>query len=131
MQRFKEDSQTDQIQKFPLTAVWTSRYTSVINCVASSTLIRWLGVHQWKIGWKLHLSGKAPYLKYWLTVNSAKHQKFCSRLNKVFCHLNLARLLRATILYTAISKISRRQIFSLRFSKWDTYVSLRTYLIEL
>ena len=49
IKRFKEAIQTDQVQKFPLIAVLTSRYTSVIICVASSTLIRCLGVHQCKI----------------------------------------------------------------------------------
>ena len=34
----------------------------------------WLGVHQCKIIWRLHLSGRTEYLKYWLTVNSAKHK---------------------------------------------------------
>ena len=46
IKRSKEVSQTDQVQKFPLTAVWTSIYTSLINFVASSTLIHWLGVRQ-------------------------------------------------------------------------------------
>ena len=42
MQHFKEVSQTDQVQKLPLAAVWTSRYTSVSFVrVASSTLIRY------------------------------------------------------------------------------------------
>ena len=44
MQRFKEVSQTDQVQKFPLKAVWTSGYASDSICAASSTLISWLGV---------------------------------------------------------------------------------------
>ena len=49
----------------PITGVWASRYSSVIICVASSTLIRWLGFHQCKISWKLHLSGKTQYLIYY------------------------------------------------------------------
>ena len=44
---------------------------SVIICVELSTLIYWLGAHQCKISWRLHLSKKT---QYWLTVNSAKHQ---------------------------------------------------------
>ena len=88
IQRFKEVSQIDWVQKFPLIAVWTSRYTSVIifACCVINFNTLWLDVHQCKISWKLHLSGKAQYLKYWLTVISAKHQKICSQLNKVYSH---------------------------------------------
>ena len=51
IKRSKEVSQTDQVQKFPLTAVWTSIYTSVIICaccVINFNTLR-LGVHQCKI----------------------------------------------------------------------------------
>ena len=46
-----------------------------------------MGVHQCKNTWKLHVTGNAQYLKHWLKFNSAKHQKNCSRLNKVYSHL--------------------------------------------
>ena len=51
-----------------------ARSTSVIICVESSVVIHWLGVHQCKMIWRLHLSGKTQYLKYWFTLNSAKYQ---------------------------------------------------------
>ena len=57
-----------------LAAAWILRSTSVIICVELSTLIHRLGAHQCKISWRMHLSGKTQYLKYWRTVNSEKHQ---------------------------------------------------------
>ena len=74
IQRFKEVSQTDYVPGFTLAAAWISRSTSIIICIELWTLIHWLGAHQCKISWRLHLSGKTQYLRYWLTVNSAKHQ---------------------------------------------------------
>ena len=44
--RLKEISQIDLIPVFPLAGVWISRFTSVITCIALSTLVRWLGAHQ-------------------------------------------------------------------------------------
>ena len=41
---------------FPLAGVWISRYTSIVTCIALSTLVCWLGAHQCKISWKLHLN---------------------------------------------------------------------------
>ena len=51
IQRFKEVSQIDWVQKFPLIAVWTSRYTSVIifACCVINFNTLWLDVHQCKI----------------------------------------------------------------------------------
>ena len=113
MQHFKEVSQTDLVQTFPLTAVWTSRYTSVIICACYVISFKtfWFGVHQCKISWKLHPSGKAQYLKHWLTVTSAKHQKnlqpakqgLISLIPEAAVHINfavnLARFFRTLILY--------------------------------
>ena len=67
IQRFKEVSQTDYVPGFPLAAAWISRSTSIMICVELSTLTHWLGAYQCKISWRLHLSGKTQYLKYWLT----------------------------------------------------------------
>ena len=39
-----------------LAGVWISRYTSVITCIALSKLVRWLGAHQCKISWNLHIN---------------------------------------------------------------------------
>ena len=54
IQRVKEVIQTDKVLVSPLANVWISKYTSIINCIVLSTLVRWLGVHQCKISWKLH-----------------------------------------------------------------------------
>ena len=50
--RFKDVSQTDQVKKFLLAAVWTLGYTSVIICVASPTLIRcgWVFISARSVG---------------------------------------------------------------------------------
>ena len=40
IQHFKVASQTDLVPVLPLAGVWISRYSSVIICVTSSTLIR-------------------------------------------------------------------------------------------
>ena len=56
IQRFKEVSQAYYVPVFPFAAVWISRSTSVIICVALSTLVRWLGARQCEISQKLHLS---------------------------------------------------------------------------
>ena len=63
---------------FPLAVAWISRYTSVIIFVTSSTLIHvvWVLIRACRISWKLHLTGKTQFLKYWLTVNSIKINKF-------------------------------------------------------
>ena len=74
-------------KSFPLQPSGYQDISAIIcACCVINFNTLWLGVHQCKISWKLHLSGKAQYLKYWLTVSSAKHQKICSRLNKVCSH---------------------------------------------
>ena len=52
----------------------------VIIFVASSTLIHvvWVLIRACRISWKLHLTGKTQFLKYWLTVNSIKINKFAA-----------------------------------------------------
>ena len=49
IQRLREVSQTDKIPEFLLADVWVSKYTSVITCIALSTLVHWLGARQCKI----------------------------------------------------------------------------------
>ena len=96
----------------------------------------WLGVHQCKISWKLHLSGKAQYLKYWLTVTSAKHQKnlqpakqgLFSLIPEAAVHINfavnLARIFRTSILYYIDNHIQNR------CSKKSRKIHGRTPLLE-
>ena len=38
IQRLKEVTQTDQVPVFPLAGVWISRYTSIITCIALSSV---------------------------------------------------------------------------------------------
>ena len=52
----KEVSQTDYILVFNLAGVRISRYTSIVTCVVLSTLVCFLGAHQCKVSWKLHLN---------------------------------------------------------------------------
>ena len=80
----------------------------------------WLGIYQCKISWKLHLSGKAQDLKYWLTVPSAKHQKnlqpakqgLFSLIPEAAVHINfavnLARFFRTPILSYIDNHIQNR-----------------------
>ena len=96
-----------------MAVVWASRYASVIICASCVISFKtlWLGIHQCKISWKLHLSGKAQDLKYWLTVRSAKHQKNLQPAKQglfllipdaaVYINfaVNLARFSRTPILY--------------------------------
>ena len=44
MQRFKEASATNQVERIPFTAVWTSRYTYVIICVGLLMRLVWCSI---------------------------------------------------------------------------------------
>ena len=97
-----------RFRSFPLQL---SGYTSIIICVESPPLIRWLGVHQCKTSWKLHLSGKVQYLKYWLKVNSAKQGLFSltpERAVDMSFAVNLARFFRTPVLYYIDNHIQNR-----------------------
>ena len=97
IQRFKEVSQTDYVPGFPLAAAWISRSTSIMICVELSTLTHWSGAYQCKISWRLHLSVKTQYLKYWLnqfcktSINfQPAMQGLFSLIPKAVAHMNFA-----------------------------------------
>ena len=81
----------------------------------------WLDVHQCKISGKLHLRGKAQYLKYWLTVTILQpaKQALFSRIPEATVHINfsvnLARFFRTPIFYYIDNRIQNR--CSKKFSK--------------
>ena len=88
-----------RFRSFPLQL---SGYTSVIICVASPPF---------KTNWKLHLSGKVQYLKYWLKVNSAKQGLFSlipERAVDMSFAVNLARFFRTPVLYYIDNHIQNR-----------------------
>ena len=88
-----------RFRSFPLQL---SGYTSVIICVASPPF---------KTNWKLHLSGKVQYLKYWLKVNSAKQGLFSlipERAVDMSFPVNLARFFRTPVLYYIDNHIQNR-----------------------
>ena len=92
-------------RSFPLQL---SGYTSVIICVASPPLIRWLGVHQCKTSWKLHLSGKFQYLKYWLSAKQGLFSLIPEKNVDMSFAVNLARFFRTPVLYYIDNHIQNR-----------------------
>ena len=92
-------------RSFPLQL---SGYTSVIICVASPPLIRWLGVHQCKTSWKLHLSGKFRYLKYWLSAKQGLFSLIPEKNVDTSFAVNLARFFRIPVLYYIDNHIQNR-----------------------
>ena len=93
-----------RFRSFPLQL---SGYTSIIICVESPPLIRWLRVHQCKTSWKLHLSGKVQYLKYWLKVNLV-FSLIPERAIDMSFAMNLARFFRTLVLYYIDNHIQNR-----------------------
>ena len=110
IQHFKEVSQTDQVQKFPLTAVWTSRYTSVFiyACCVINFNTLWLGVHQYKISQILTYS---QFCKTSKKMQPAK-QDLLSLIPEAAVHINfavnLARFFRTPLLYYIDNHIQNR-----------------------
>ena len=92
-------------RSFPLQL---SGYTSVIICVASPPLIRWLGVHQCKTSWKRHLSGKFQYLKYWLSAKQGLFSLIPEKNVDMSFAVNLARFFRTPVLYYIDNHIQNR-----------------------
>ena len=90
----------------------------------------WLGVHQCKISWKLHLSWKAQYLKYWLTGTTLQQAKqgLFSLIPEVTVHinfsLNLARFFRTPIFYCIDNHMQNR------CSKKSSKIHGKTPLLE-
>ena len=93
-----------RFRSFPLQL---SGYTSIIICVESPPLIRWLRAHQCKTSWKLHLSGKVQYLKYWLKVNLV-FSLIPERAIDMSFAMNLARFFRTLVLYYIDNHIQNR-----------------------
>ena len=102
---FKRLIKLTRSRSFPLQL---SGYTSVIICVASPPLIRWLGVHQCKTSWKLHLSGKFQYLKYWLSAKQGLFSLIPEKNVDMSFAVNLARFFRTPVLYYIDNQIQNR-----------------------
>ena len=111
----------NRFKSFPLQLSGHQDITSVIICACCvinfNTL--WLGVHQCKISWKLHPSGKAQYLKYYLQSLLQKIKKSAAGETRpiltntrssrpVNFAVNLARFFRTPMLYYIDNHIQNR-----------------------